>query len=107
MDKIVSQADSLAKNAAAFFRRSRSCSSRLFSARRRCTSSSIALRLPPAGECLRALGVELLFPGADLGVAQSELAGGFGVREALLGDELHRLELVLAYLSIKLLVDAR
>ena len=49
-----------------------------------------------AGESLRALGIELLFPSADLGVSEAELASGLGVRKALLGDELHRLELVLA-----------
>ena len=49
----------------------------------------------PARKGLGTLGVELHLLSADLGVAEAELAGGFGVGEALLGDELHRLELVL------------
>ena len=35
-----------------------------------------------------ACGVELLFPVADLGIGDAELAGGLGVGVALLGDEL-------------------
>ena len=39
-----------------------------------------------AWEGLGALGVELLFPGANLSIAEAELPGGFGVRVTLLGQ---------------------
>src|SRR5437867_722086 len=61
VDEAVRHVASLAKNAAAFFRMSRSASSRLFSARRRWTSSSKGERLPWPGKACSPLSWRACF----------------------------------------------
>src|SRR5262249_8748440 len=61
VDEAVGHVASRAKNAAAFFRMSRSASSRLFSARRRRTSSSRGARWPLPGKACSPLSSRACF----------------------------------------------
>ena len=95
LDEAEGHVASLAKNAAAFFRMSRSARSRLFSARRRRFSSSKGESLPCPGKACSPWSCEGLLPVADEVLAEAEGACGLGDGVALLGDELDGLGLEL------------
>ena len=95
LDEAEGHSASLAKNAAAFFRMSRSARRRLFSARRRRFSSSKGETLPRPGKACSPWACESLLPVADEVVVETEGAGGLGDGVALLGDELDGLRLEL------------